>query len=44
MKLQKQTNKKTLKLFQTYMNFFLPLNTNYDILKNMDNKTVVGHH
>jgi len=32
----------TLKLFQTYMNFFLLLNTKEDILKNMGNQTVDG--
>jgi len=33
----------TLKLFQTYINFLL-LNTKEDILKNMCNQTVDGHH
>jgi len=36
-------NSFTLKFFQTYMSFFLLLNTNKYILKNVDNQTVVSH-
>jgi len=34
----------TLKLFQTWMNFFLLLNTKEDILKDVDVQTVDGPH
>jgi len=35
---------KIKKLLQTYVSFFLLLNTKEDILKNDWNQTVVGHH
>jgi len=37
-------NEKLHKLHQTYMNFFLQLNTKEDILKNVNNQTVDGPH
>ncbi len=33
-----------LKYFQTCMNVFILLNTKEDILKNVGNRAVLGHH